>query len=149
MKYTFTFFLTVLIGVIALFVYGGENMQKQDNYAKLAIGNEVMKVELAKTLIQREKGLSGKLNLPENNGILFVFERPGLYSFWMKDMNFAIDIIWLDENMLVVDIKERAKPSSYPERFISDEPARYVLEANAGFVSSAGIKIGSSAKILK
>lgn len=149
MKYTFTFFLTIVLGFIAIFVYNGVNTQTQDNFARLAIGNEVLKVELAKTLIQREEGLSGRLNLPENGGMLFVFDKPDLYSFWMKNMNFAIDIIWLDKDFKIVDIKERLEPSSYPKSFVSNEPAQYALETNAGFVSSAGIKIGDRAEILK
>ena len=126
---------------------------KYDDWYRVRIGDKILNIEVAQTLIDRERGLSGRLNLPANNGMLFVFERPGLYGFWMKGMRFPIDILWLDEDLRVVDIKERAEPSSYtisnPQNFVPQDAAKFVLEANAGFVSYAGVKIGAQAEILK
>ena len=60
----------------------------------------------------------------------------------MKEMNFPIDIIWLDENLKIVAIKENAMTESYPEVFTPSTPARYVLEVPAGFVQKNKISVG-------
>jgi len=65
--------------------------------------NEIdLYVELADTPEKRAQGLSGKKELNHDRGILFVFDKSDAYSFWMKDMNFPIDIIWLDEAKKVI-----------------------------------------------
>ncbi|MDX1535781.1 MAG: DUF192 domain-containing protein, partial [Candidatus Spechtbacterales bacterium] len=76
-----------------------------------------------------------------------VFNRPGTYSFWMKEMNFPIDIIWIGEDMRVVDITKNAKPESYPKRFSPSVLAQYVLEVVAGFSDEHGVEIGDSIKV--
>src|SRR3989339_720000 len=70
-----------------------------------------------------------------------IFNKIGVYHFWMKDMNFPIDIIWIGEDYKIVYIKENALPESYPEKFNPNQPALYVLEINAGMVSENEIKI--------
>jgi len=74
--------------------------------------------------------------------MLFIFDNESLHGIWMKDMNFAIDILWIDEGYKVVDIKKDAKPESYPEVFIPEVPSKYVLEVNAGFLEENDIEIG-------
>ena len=73
---------------------------------------------------------------------IFVFDKSYKYSFWMKDMLFPIDIIWIGEDFSVVDITENAEPNSYPNLFTPREEALYVLEVNAGFSNEKGLKIG-------
>ncbi len=103
-----------------------------------------LKLEIADTPAERTQGLSGRASLPEDAGLFFVFEQPGLYEFWMKDMKFSIDIMWLDENYKVVGIKENATPESYPQTFLPEQPALYALETNVGFVRKNNIKIGTN-----
>lgn len=74
--------------------------------------------------------------------MLFVFPKDGTYSFWMKDMLFAIDIIWLDANARVVFAAEHVVPESYPAIFTPHTAARYVLELPAGFVAEHHIGVG-------
>ena len=90
-------------------------------------------VEIADTQDERTQGLSGRKELLKNNGMLFVFDHPDRYSFWMKEMRFPIDIIWLDENFSVIMIAESIPPESFPKSFTPDAPALYVLEVPAGF----------------
>jgi len=93
------------------------------------IAGQDIKVDLALTEAQREQGLSGRQSLNENEGMLFVFDSPGNYPFWMKDMNFPIDIIWLSEDGSVIYIKKNALPESYPEAYgpgTNDGEAKYV-----------------------
>jgi len=106
------------------------------------VGGETVMTEVADTPALQTRGLSGRASLAEGEGILFVFEEEGEHSIWMKDMHFAIDIIWAAGDGTIVTIKEGATPESYPEVFHSAAPARYVLEVNAGFVKHAGVAVG-------
>jgi len=72
-----------------------------DNTRYVKIAGQNIKVDLALTPETQEKGLSGRSGLKDDEGMLFVFEKPDKYSFWMKDMNFPIDIIWMGEDMRV------------------------------------------------
>ncbi len=112
----------------------------------VSLAGVVLNTELADTDVLRARGLSGRKSLTENESMLFVFDQPGKHSFWMKDMNFSIDIIWIDEDLRVVYIKENATPTSYPETFGPDENAKYVLEVVAGFSEKNNLKVGDNAK---
>lgn len=95
----------------------------------------------------RKKGLSGKDSLSLNSGMLFVFESKGPYVFWMKDMKFAIDIIWIDENKRIVDIAGNVppEPRKKDESLTKYQPhaeALYVLEINAGLAALNGLQVG-------
>ena len=69
-------------------------------------------VEVANSLEKRRLGLSGRKILKEDRGILFVFDKPSNHGIWMKDMNFPIDIFWIDSENRIVDIQMRATPES-------------------------------------
>ena len=99
-------------------------------------------IEVADSEAERIQGLSGRKNLGGDEGLLFVFERDDFHGIWMKDMNFAIDIIWLDGELEVVDIKKNALPESFPQIFRPASSARYVLETLAGFSDNRLVKIG-------
>jgi uncharacterized membrane protein (UPF0127 family) len=112
----------------------------------LEVNGVSLNIECALSSAERERGLSGRQNLPENSGMLFVFENPGQYAFWMKDMNFPLDIIWLSAEKKVIYVKENAAPDSYPASFGPKEKAKYVLEVNALESARLGIKEGDIAK---
>jgi hypothetical protein len=115
--------------------------------AKVILGRQSLVVNVARTSEERAQGLSGIESLPDNEGLLFVFDSPGKYSFWMKDMNFPIDIVWIDEGMKVVHIENNISPDTYPTNFISSRDASYVLEVNSGVVERAGVSVGDSVVI--
>lgn len=110
---------------------------------KIYIGNKRLTAYVARSKVTRQKGLSGMEGLADNEGMLFIFDTPSMYSFWMKDMKFPIDILWIDQLGRVVFIKSNTLPSSYPESFTSSLPAKYVLETKAGFSDENSLKIGS------
>ena len=114
--------------------------------SKLTIGNKTILVAVAKTEATRAHGLSGRQNLPENSGMLFVFDQPDFYYFWMKEMNFPLDIIWLDKNKNIVDITANLATSTYPNTVTSRLPAQYILELNAGWAEQNRLKIGDLVK---
>ena len=106
---------------------------------------------LAQSLEDRVLGLSGREKLDENEGLLFIFDSPGIYPFWMKDMNFPIDIVWIGEDSgewRVVYIKKNAMPDSYPETFSPDKNAKYVLETVSGFFEKNNLKIGDTVEFI-
>lgn len=111
--------------------------------------NGVITAEVADTKSSRELGLSGRTKMKEHDGMLFIFDSPGRYGFWMKDMLFPLDIIWINQNGIVVEIERSATPESYPKTFMNTSPANYILEVNAGVAEKQGIFIGSRVKILE
>lgn len=119
-----------------------------DKIQYLKIAEKILKVDLALTQQEQEQGLSGRNKLNEDEGMLFVFNHMGQYPFWMKDMNFAIDIIWLGEDLNVVYIKKNALPESYPETFSPSQNAKYVLEVLAGFSEKNNLKVGDKVEFL-
>jgi uncharacterized protein len=114
---------------------------------ELEINGIKIEAEVADTFLSRMRGLSGRKNLAENKGMFFIFGDSSARSFWMKDMNFPIDIIWINgdkvvgfaENAPVPD--EKGIPS-----FRSPEAVNKVLELPAGSVKRIGIKIGDEIK---
>ncbi|HQV64701.1 MAG TPA: DUF192 domain-containing protein [Candidatus Paceibacterota bacterium] len=99
-------------------------------------------VRVADTDKTRQLGLSYFKSLPDGQGMLFVFPQMGTYSFWMKDMNFPLDVIWIDDNFNIIDRVIDAPPSSYPESFTPSGLARYVLELPANSADRDGFFIG-------
>lgn len=108
----------------------------------MSIGSVVVEASIAQTWPERITGLSGTPYLPEEIVKLFIFDSSAFHSIWMKDMNYAIDIIWVNKAREIVYIKNGATPESYPESFVSDKPAMYVIETVSGFVAKNEIKVG-------
>ena len=108
-----------------------------------------LEVEVADTQASRELGLSGREKMGDDEGLLFIFNEPGRYGFWMKDMNFSLDMVWINQNGIVVDIERNVTPVSYKEKktYINQSEASYVLEMNAGLAERFGLYLGSKVKI--
>lgn len=125
--------------------YGDDTNEVSDQTQPIVrIGGRDVRVLLADTPAKRTQGLSGRSGLGENEGMLFIFPEEGMYGFWMKDMNFSIDIIWIDSDGKVVHIAKSASPDSYPTSFSPPKPARYVLEVRAGFAEQYGVGEGDA-----
>lgn len=134
--------IVIAIGVFYLYqnYYGYDrdnnivNASQNIKYKKtvLKIDNIAFETFVADTSLLREQGLSNWSLLLPNQAMLFVFDNDGKHSFWMKDMNFPIDIVWLDKDFNIVHIERNLKPETYPETFVSSVLARYVLELPAG-----------------
>ena len=111
----------------------------------VVIGSLEIPVEVASTSAAIQKGLSGRPSLDPDRGMLFVFTVPDRYRFWMPDMHFPIDIIWIDTEGTVVGVSENTSADFDPENplyYVPPIPAQYVLEVNAGFAASRGIGVG-------
>lgn len=113
---------------------------------QLVLADVRIDIKKAETPEERYLGLSDHTHLPPNSGMLFVYEEPGFYEFTMRDMDFALDIIWLDQNMQVVNIAHEVPPDTYPQTFGTDSVAQYVLEVPAGFSQQHSIEPGVTAQ---
>jgi uncharacterized membrane protein (UPF0127 family) len=151
MKKYISFLIVILFLGICTFLILNKKVEPQvkdipktivPDFAFVQIKNIELKVEVADTPSKRELGLSGHSPLNGNEGMLFIFDTEGNYPFWMKDMLFSIDIIWLDANKKIVLIKHDAKPESFPESFGGEVKAKYVLEVSSGFAKQNNLKIG-------
>jgi uncharacterized protein len=123
------------------------NPNNDSNYLKgyLIIDHFKLFVDIALTDKQKQDGLSIKNFMNENEGMLFYLEEPRKASFWMKNMHFPIDIIWLDENFSIVDIEDELQPCTMAFSCPSYKPLKeslYVLETIAGFANKHHLKIG-------
>jgi uncharacterized protein len=113
----------------------------------LTVNGIELVADVAATNEQRTKGLSVKDALAENEAMLFVFGTPGEHSFWMKNMKFPIDIIWLDSNKSVIHIEHSLQPCSWDDFCPTYKPdndnSLYVLETVAGFAEKHDIAEGT------
>ena len=107
------------------------------------IGGETITAETANSLAESQKGLGGRPCIPKNRGMLFGFTKPGYYAFWMKDMKFPIDIVWIDSQHKVVGAIRNLSPKTYPHTFKNDSPAQYVLELKANRSKELNINSGT------
>jgi uncharacterized membrane protein (UPF0127 family) len=114
----------------------------------VTIGDASFAVELAVTPQQQAQGLSRRPSLTPGTGMLFIFKSEGQPFFWMKDMHFPLDMVWISAEYVVVDITEDVPPpdsgqtTSDLPTYRPAEPAQYVLEINAGEAESADMRIG-------
>jgi uncharacterized membrane protein (UPF0127 family) len=108
----------------------------------ISLGEVNVQASVADTLEERIAGLSNVPALPQDVVKLFVFEGDGPQSIWMKDMQFPLDIMWFDAEGALVHLEEGVSPDTFPQSFASPIPARYVVEANAGFVVEHRIGLG-------
>lgn len=130
------------IAILALFLIINNTLKVFEKSDEVIIGSHVLKVKIADTNEERMQGLSGKENLEEDEGLLFIFTKPSKYGFWMKDMNFPIDIAWIDKNKIIIHIESDVATTTYPKVFYPNEDALYVLETRASFFEKNKIKIG-------
>lgn len=113
----------------------------------LTLAGANVRVTIARTPAELERGLSGRSALAPDEGMLFVFEKDGRYAFWMKDMHFSIDIIWLAADSRVVYIAPNVSPDTYPRTFATKAASRFVLEVPAGWAAEHQVHIGDIARL--
>ena len=145
-------FVLILVCFIILAFSVQKNRHKSVAYCQTerlpeAIGIDVNKswliVEVARSDAEKAKGLSGRSCIESNTGMLFPYDEPGVYCFWMKDMNFPIDMIWLDKDKQVVKIQANVSPDTYPNSFCPEQPAQFVVEFEANYAARQGWQNGT------
>ncbi len=114
-------------------------------FPSVQIDNLIIPVDIATTTEAVIKGLSGRPSLGADIGLLFIFQKSDIYQFWMPNMFFPIDIIWIDSNYNIIGISKNATEkfdSKNPVFYKPSKPIRFVLEVNAGFSDKNGINVG-------
>jgi len=112
------------------------------NTIPVTLAGVPVQASVADTMSTRIKGLSGTPYLPDDVVKLFAFGVPGTHSIWMKDMNYAIDILWIAQSGEIIHIEENVSPDTFPDSFASPVPVWFVVETNAGFVERHGVSLG-------
>ena len=107
----------------------------------VTLGTTTIDALLADDETERIQGLSGRDDLGQREGMLFVFDVPDLWGIWMKDMKFPIDIVWIDENLKIVNIENKIGTETFPKVFFPTVPALYVLEIPSSTALSAGVSV--------
>ena len=103
--------------------------------------NIIFNVEVAKTLEERRHGLMHRKKLLNNEGMLFIFPREKIIQLWMKNTYIPLDVIFISENKVIVDIKKNMEKLS--ETIVKSKvKSRYALEFNAGLINRLDIEIG-------
>ncbi len=134
------FFLLAIIFGIIFFALIFKELQY---YRQVTVGSTQIKVRLALTPNQQVNGLSRQKNFGNVQGVLFVYSQPARPTFWMKEMNFPIDLIWIG-NKRVIGLEKNLLPEGKNPQNLYSSPGEidYVLEVPAGFIEKNNIKIG-------
>ena len=143
-KFSKYFLILLIIFLIIFLAYNSMSKKKELNFRNVCINNNCFEVEIARTIEEKRQGLMNRDNLPESKGMLFIYSSEGFYSFWMKNMEFPLDIIWINKDKEIVHIKKNVQPclENTCHGFGSEEKAMYILEINSGLIDKIGIKIG-------
>ena len=144
MKSIFLFFSLFLIFGLSL---TGEP-ETSVRLARIKIGSQVLKCEIADTAVLRAKGLMHRTYLPMDQGMLFIFEKEEQLSMWMKNTLISLDILWLNKEKEIIHAVFNAKALS--ETIMkSDIPALYVIEFNSGILKDKNALLGKKVKFLR
>lgn len=134
---------------IGLASAGIEAGQQEQPLRKLTFPTDAtLQAEVADTAVKRQSGLMFRKSLPQDHGMLFIFEQPDFYRFWMKNCLFPIDMIWLDQNKRIVSVTSNAPPclSDPCPTYQPASKALYVIETVAGFANENGLRPGMEVK---
>ena len=128
---------------LALSLLSASAQEPQTNLprVKLSAGMHQIDAQVAQTMEQRSTGLMHRKEMPQHEGMLFVFEQPTKQCFWMKNTLLPLAIAFVADDGTVVNIDEM-KPQTL-ESHCSDRPVRYVLEMNTGWFAKKGVKAGT------
>lgn len=147
----FTLIIVLLVVGSYLNIFLGNLAPQAAASTQVRINSLVIAAEVAKTTQTRSQGLSKRESLAPNTGMLFVFEKVDRYNFWMKDVKFPIDIIWIGQDKRIADITRSAQP----EPGVTDNLLRiyqpavsvlYVLEVAEGTAAFNNLRIGDQAE---
>lgn len=140
--------ILTLVALILFFVYAMQ-LRRNATHTDIKIGQNTIYAQIADTKNKQSMGLSYTKDLATSTGMLFIFDEIDEKNFWMKDMNYDLDIIWIDESKTVTGFFERVPTDSYnkknPEQskiYHSPENTKYVLEVPANTIKNLKIKVG-------
>lgn len=116
---------------------------------RVILGGRVTVIaELARSLQEKGRGLSGRPGLGPDQGMLFVYDQPQSIGIWMKDMRFALDILWVQQGRIVRIVTNAPPLAPGGPEMVYTATGDLVLEVPAGFTAKHGIKVGDPAKVV-
>lgn len=137
--------LAVIGAFIILSFMGLNYFQSGHNtqYVRIIINDTRINARLADNIVSRNRGLAGTKELAPDSGMLFVFDKSGLYSFWMKDMLIPLDFIWIN-NGQIVEITKNVQPTDYqpPKMLTPTFEVNSVLEVTADTAQKYNWQVG-------
>ena len=148
-----TAFIILLAGIVIITLFlmffpapSASNTNDSLLKSSVSINGVAISVDVAQTQAQREQGLSGRDGLKAGEGMLFVFDEADFLRFWMKDMNFPIDIVFINDQKIVDIVRDLPPPSKLemPATYTSKQKANRVLEVPAGTAQALGWQVGDS-----
>ncbi len=141
--------LIIFLSIILLLALALRDFSR--HVSVLRVNGKEISLIVVDTPKAREIGLGNRNELVENEAMLFVFDKPGFYPFWMKGMKFPIDIIWINEWYEIIHIESNISPGTYPKSFSprdNAEKSLFVLETNAHFSVKNSMKVGDRLDII-
>ncbi|TAK04737.1 DUF192 domain-containing protein [Patescibacteria group bacterium] len=144
--------LIIVAAAFALSFVGLRVSQEWYGKGEARFGETVVQVEIAASIPTQRRGLSNRESLPDGTGMAFLFRSPAKHAIWMKDMRFAIDIVWARDGK-IVDIAPNVPPPAMPEEplptYLPRLESDTVIELPAGFAAEHGLKIGDPVEIMR
>lgn len=151
------YFVGIVITVILVMLGATFLIQNKNRSSSVTIKDKTFEVELARTDAERIKGLAGRSALDADSGMLFIFGKSDIHSFWMKDTFIPLDIIWINDNKIVEittlypagqsPLGGAASPNEKIPQYKPTQKANYVLEINAGLSQKYGFRVGDKVRI--
>jgi len=146
----------VIIGVVGLMTLPQDSKLESVEFPRgtILVDDIPLEVQIADSEPRRVRGLMFQDQLPLDQGMIFVFDDPGLYSLWMLNMQFSLDMIWFDQDGNVVHIEKDVPPCKTVlelttcQSVVPDGEALYVLEVTAGFIEQNNITADSKLTII-
>lgn len=138
------FFISILLITVGWLIFGeSESICGSYEQRNLEIGGKIVKVDVSDDSCKIVLGLSGRKSMSADRGMIFIFRNSGNYGFWMKDMNFPIDILWIDNDFNITGIEKSVSTSTYPSVLGEKYLAKYVLELSSNFSDQNNIEVGN------
>ena len=150
------FIAAVIVGAAGLLSLPSESKLESVEFpmGTIKVDDVALQVQIADTEPRRIRGLMFQDQLPYDQGMIFVFERSGLHSIWMLNMQFSLDMIWFDQDGKVVHIEKNVPPCKTAleiascQSVIPEDEAVYVLEVTSGFIDQNNITKDSILSII-
>jgi len=123
--------------------------KSETKYTRINVGNTEVNAEISDTTLKQAKGLMFRKSLPQNEGMLFIFDKEDYYVFWMMNTSIPLDIIWINNDMEIVHMEKNIQPCGILcPVYKPSEKAKYVLEVNAGFVDRHHVEVSHFIELL-
>jgi len=146
----------VIVGIMGILSIPSDSKLESVEFpiGTIKVDETVLEVQVADTEPRRVRGLMFQDQLPYDKGMIFVFNESGVYSLWMLNMQFSLDMIWFDENGDIVHIEKNIPPCKTPteimacQSIIPSGEAKYILEVSSGFIDQFNITKDSKLDII-